>query len=42
MSLLEQFEFIDDRGEFGQPENANMLVDKEQGNLSPREKDAQR
>lgn len=42
MSLLEQFEFVDDRGEFRKPENANTLVDKEQGNLSTMEKDAQR
>ncbi|PON31520.1 Coatomer beta subunit [Parasponia andersonii] len=42
MSLLEQFEFIDDMGEFGKPENAHSLVDKEQGNLSIMEKDAQR
>ena len=43
-SLLEQFGFIDERGEFGKPEseNENTLVDKEPGSLDTMEKDAQR
>lgn len=40
MSLFERFQFIDGEGEF---EKYNqVLIDKEQGNLSSTEKDVQR
>lgn len=42
ISLFEHFKFIDDGGEFVNPENGKALIDKDEGHPSTSVKEAER